>query len=205
MEGVFGQTSGGWLAGWLGNEGERLAARFLRRQGYKILARRYRTALGEIDLIARDGKWIVIVEVKTRRSDAAGQPHEAVDMHKQAQLTRLALAFLKRHHLLEHPARFDVVSIVWEGDVRRTANRSLSECFRAPGEEGQLFVHENRTCRIPGQWQEQHFRAAHGDQARSVEIARGAGRHGDASRSPLRRAGEALQSQENHACQNRAV
>jgi metal-responsive CopG/Arc/MetJ family transcriptional regulator len=51
---LFGQTSAGWLAGWLGNEGERLAARYLRRQGYKILARRYRTALGEIDLIARD-------------------------------------------------------------------------------------------------------------------------------------------------------
>jgi putative endonuclease len=135
---LFGQTSAGWLAGWLGNEGERLAARYLRRQGYKILARRYRTALGEIDLIARDGACIVIVEVKTRRSDAAGQPHEAVDMYKQAQLARLALAFLKRHRLLEHPARFDVVSIVWEGADAEPQIVHYRNAFEPPG-RGQMF------------------------------------------------------------------
>ena len=115
---LFGPAAfGGWLAGWLGNEGERLAARYLRRQGYKILARRYRTALGELDLVARDGACIVFVEVKTRRSTVAGQPHEAVDRAKQAQLTRLALAFLKRYRRLEQPARFDVVSIIWDGQA----------------------------------------------------------------------------------------
>lgn len=135
---MFVPTAGGWLAGWLGNEGERLAARFLRRQGYRILARRYRTALGEIDLIARDGPCIVFVEVKTRRSASAGQPHEAVHASKQAQLTRLALAFLKRQGLLEHPARFDVVSIVWEGAGGRPQVVHYKNAFEPPG-RGQLF------------------------------------------------------------------
>ena len=131
-------SSGGWLAGWLGNEGERLAARHLRRLGYKILARRYRTALGEIDLVARDGSCIVFVEVKTRRSAVAGQPHEAVDRAKQVQLTRLALAFLKRYRRLEQPARFDVVSIVWEGQSQEPQIVHYRNAFEPPG-RGQMF------------------------------------------------------------------
>jgi putative endonuclease len=138
LERLFGPASSGWLAGWLGNEGERLAARYLRRLGYKILARRYRTAMGEIDLIARDGACIVFVEVKTRRSDVAGQPHEAVDAYKQAQLTRLALAFLKRYRLLEKPARFDVVSIVWEGTGADPQIVHYRNAFEPPG-RGQFF------------------------------------------------------------------
>jgi putative endonuclease len=138
LEGLFGKGSGSWLAGWLGNEGERIAARYLKRQGYRILARRYRTALGEIDLIARDGACIVIVEVKTRRSDVAGLPHEAVDTYKQAQLTRLALAFLKQHGLLEQAARFDVVSIVWEDAAAEPQIVHYRNAFEPPG-RGQMF------------------------------------------------------------------
>ncbi len=138
LESLFGPASTGWLAGWLGDKGERLAARYLRRLGYKILARRYRTAMGEIDLIARDGACIVFVEVKTRRSDVAGQPHEAVDAYKQAQLTRLALAFLKRFRLLEKPARFDVVSIVWEGAGAEPQIVHFRNAFEPPG-RGQMF------------------------------------------------------------------
>ncbi|MGE5191612.1 MAG: YraN family protein [Deltaproteobacteria bacterium] len=138
LEGFIGQSSTGWLAGWLGDKGERLAARYLRRLGYKILARRYRTAMGEIDLIAREGACIVFVEVKTRRSDAAGQPHEAVDAYKQAQLTRLALAFLKRYRLLDQPARFDVISIVWEGAGAEPQIVHYRNAFEPPG-RGQMF------------------------------------------------------------------
>ena len=130
--------SGGWLAGWLGNEGERLAARFLRRRGFRILARQYRTPLGELDLIARDGDCIVFVEVKTRRSGAAGQPHEAVDRAKQAQLTRLALAWLKRYGLLDGRARFDVVSIVWQDAASEPEIVHYRHAFEPPG-RGQMF------------------------------------------------------------------
>src|SRR3712207_7747855 len=78
----------------LGDQGEREAARFLRRRGLRILVRNYRTPQGEIDLIARDGATPVFVEVKSRRR---GTPAEAVTPEKQRKLTLAALHFLKRH------------------------------------------------------------------------------------------------------------
>jgi putative endonuclease len=130
--------SRGWLAGWLGDAGERAAARHLRRAGLRILARRYRTPLGELDLVAREGECIVFVEVKTRRSCDAGLPFEAVDRRKQAQLTRLALAFLKRHGWLERPARFDVVSIIWPAGARNPEITHYRHAFEPVG-RGQMF------------------------------------------------------------------
>ncbi len=103
----------GLLARWLGNRGERQAARFLRKRGYQILARQYANRHGEIDLIARDGDCIVFVEVKTRRSDAAGLPFEAVTGDKQRKMTKTAMVWLKRRGLLESRSRFDVISILW--------------------------------------------------------------------------------------------
>src|SRR5579871_6075111 len=105
----------------LGRRGEDAAARFLKRQGYKILARSSRLATGELDLVALDGRTIVFVEVKTRTSADVGHPAEAVDATKQRKLTRLAVTFLKRHQLLEFPARFDVVAITWPGGRGRPA------------------------------------------------------------------------------------
>ena len=103
----------GWLAKLLGNRGENAAARFLRKRGYRILARNCRNHWGEIDIIARDGDWIVFVEVKTRSSHAAGHPAEAVTHRKQVQLTKLALGWLKQRRLLDHRARFDVIALTW--------------------------------------------------------------------------------------------
>lgn len=97
----------------LGQRGEAAAATFLKRLGYVIVARSDRGRLGEIDLIAVDGRTVVFVEVKTRSSHDAGHPAEAVDEQKQRRLTRLALTFLKRHELLDHAARFDVVAVTW--------------------------------------------------------------------------------------------
>ena len=94
--------------------------------------------MGELDLVARDGQCIVFVEVKTRRSIDAGQPFEAVDARKQAQLTRLALAFLKRRGWLEQPARFDVISIVWPDGARDPEITHYKNAFEATG-RGQMF------------------------------------------------------------------
>ena len=127
-----------WLARWLGDRGERAAARYLRGQGMKILARQHRGRLGEIDIIARDGACTVFVEVKTRRSDAAGQPFEAVTHSKQQQLTRLALVYLKRHGLLESPARFDVVSILWPEGARDPVIQHYRNSFEPVG-FGQMY------------------------------------------------------------------
>ncbi|MCA9070013.1 MAG: YraN family protein [Planctomycetaceae bacterium] len=127
---------GKFLTRWLGNRGERKAARFLRRQGFRILARQYANRHGEIDLIARDGDFIVFVEVKTRRSDAAGLPVEAVTTDKQRKLTKTALVWLKRRGLLESRCRFDVVSIVWPEDSKTPQITHYKNAFPATGVSG---------------------------------------------------------------------
>lgn len=78
----------------LGTYGERLAARYLRDAGLELLDRNWRCALGEIDLVARDGSCLVVCEVKTRRGTGFGSPVEAVDHRKLARLGRLASAWL---------------------------------------------------------------------------------------------------------------
>ncbi len=128
----------GLLKKLLGDQGERSAARYLRRQGFKILARQYRTHWGEIDLVCLDGDRIVFVEVKTRRSNAAGHPFEAVDQEKQKKLTRMALAYLKRHNWLERSARFDVVSIIWADGQKHPEIEHFRDAFPAAG-FGQMY------------------------------------------------------------------
>ncbi len=97
----------------LGQRGERAAARYLWWRGYKIVDRNWRTRQSEIDFVAVDGRTVVFVEVKTRRSHEAGHPLEAVTVEKQRRLVRAALAYLKRHELLDYPARFDVIAVTW--------------------------------------------------------------------------------------------
>ena len=122
-----------------GDRGERAAAKFLKRQGFRIVQRNYSTPLGEIDIVALDGKTIVFVEVKTRSSLVAGRPEEAVTLDKQRKLTNMALAYLKKHKLLEHSARFDVVAIVWPDDARQPAEiRHLRNAFEPTG-KWQMF------------------------------------------------------------------
>ena len=122
-----------WLNRFFGDRGEREAARYLRRRGYKILARKFRTRLGELDLVARDDETIVFVEVKTRSTNQAGHPTEAITPAKQRRLTQLALAFLKRYGLLERRARFDVVSIVWSSGSRPPTIEHYPNAFEAVG------------------------------------------------------------------------
>ncbi len=100
----------------VGNAGEDLAAAALKKQGYKILERNYRTLLGEIDLIARHQGYLVFLEVKTRKSVRFGEPQEAVSPAKQARLKRLADYYVKVKRLGEVKMRFDVVAITMGGD-----------------------------------------------------------------------------------------
>ncbi|MCA9052802.1 MAG: YraN family protein [Planctomycetaceae bacterium] len=103
----------GWLRKLFGDRGERAAVRYLRRHGFQILARQARSRLGEIDIIATEGDWVVFVEVKTRTSTVKGHPVEAVTPDKQRQLTRAALAWLKHRGWLERRCRFDVIAVTW--------------------------------------------------------------------------------------------
>lgn len=96
----------------MGDRGENLAARYLRNRGYKIIMRNYRSPLGEIDIVARDGKTIVFVEVKTRAYDDP-EPEDQVNAAKQHQITKAARTYLSRYGIPQPPARFDVVAIIW--------------------------------------------------------------------------------------------
>ena len=100
----------------LGTEGERAAEQFLRRQRYTIVERNYRCPLGEVDLIARDGRVLVFVEVKTRTAATRGTPFEAVNRRKQRQIRRTAQYFIAQHQLYDRNARFDVVGVWRDGD-----------------------------------------------------------------------------------------
>ncbi len=118
----------------LGERGEAAAARFLKRRGYKIVARSLRDRLGELDLVAVDKRTVVFVEVKTRTSHDAGAPADAIDANKQARMTRAALGYLKRHRLLSHAARFDVVAITWPEGKRRPTIEHIPNAFEATGQ-----------------------------------------------------------------------
>ena len=94
----------------LGKRGEAEAARYLKAQGYKIVERNYTSPLGEIDIVARDGEWVVFVEVKSRSDDQFGSPLEAVNQRKREKIGTTARHFLAGLRK-QYPARFDVVSI----------------------------------------------------------------------------------------------
>jgi putative endonuclease len=122
----------------LGQRGEDAASRFLKRLGYRIVARGLDSRFGELDIVAVDGRTVVFVEVKTRSSTDAGHPADAIDHLKEKRMTQAALAYLKAHRLLEHAARFDVVAIIWPDDARQPAIEHYMNAF-APIGEGQLF------------------------------------------------------------------
>lgn len=114
-----------------GDRGEREAARFLRRKGFRVVTRGYRTTQGEIDLIARDGPYLVFVEVKTRRQ---GEPARAVTPAKQKRVVLASRAFLQRHRIPPtQGCRYDVVAIVWpSADNAPPAIDHFPDAFR-PG------------------------------------------------------------------------
>jgi putative endonuclease len=106
---------------WLGNFGERVACAWLRSQGCKILARNYRgPRRGEVDIIARDRKLLLFVEVKTRREGSRIRGLDAVGREKQELIERGANSWLKRLGTRELPWRFDVIEVsVAEGQKPR--------------------------------------------------------------------------------------
>ena len=110
-----------------GERGEKLAASYLRKQGYKILARRYRPRVGrgDIDLVARERDVLVFVEVKTRSSENFGRPIDAVDESKRRHLRRAALDYLRQLGNPKLYFRFDVVEIVLGPDGKKAADIRL--------------------------------------------------------------------------------
>jgi putative endonuclease len=114
----------------LGISGEDLACAELRRRGYEILERRYRTRFGEIDIIAKDGDTVVFVEVKARLTDDFGGAAAAVTGWKQRRIAAMAVDYLARRRLHDCPCRFDVVAVdIEEAGPRITV---YANAFDAP-------------------------------------------------------------------------
>ena len=99
-----------------GERGENLAVWYLKKNGYKIIEQNYRNRMGEIDIIAREKKTIVFVEVKSRRSIRYGSPKWAVTPKKQRKISMVALYYLKATKQSDAKARFDVVAITSNRD-----------------------------------------------------------------------------------------
>ncbi len=99
-----------------GERSENLAVWYLKKNGYKIIEQNYRNRMGEIDIIAREKKTIVFVEVKSRRSIRYGSPKWAVTPKKQRKISMVALYYLKATKQSDAKARFDVVAITSNRD-----------------------------------------------------------------------------------------
>lgn len=122
-----------WWRRWFGSRSERAAERFLRRLGYRIVARNYRCPHGELDLVAVDGGCLVFVEVRSTGTGDPERPAASVDTVKQGRLTKLALHFLQQRRLLNHPARFDVLILSWPADRRDPRIEHYRDAFPAVG------------------------------------------------------------------------
>lgn len=96
-----------------GKEGEDLAVAFLKKSGYKILETNFSCKLGEIDIIAKEGRTYCFIEVKSRKSKDYGSPLEAVDKKKMLKLIQTAKYYCMMKNLIDVPLRFDVIGILF--------------------------------------------------------------------------------------------
>jgi putative endonuclease len=112
----------------LGAHGEAIAARHLVERGMVVLDRNWRCPDGEIDLVLRDGRVLVVCEVKTRRSTAYGTPLEAVTAVKAARLRRLAAQWVAAHDLRAPDVRIDLVGIVCPQDAPPVIDHVAGVC-----------------------------------------------------------------------------
>jgi putative endonuclease len=94
-----------------GKEGEKIAAAYLKKNGYEIIEINFRCPIGEIDIVAKEKNDLVFVEVKTRKSIELGYPEQAVGIRKQKKMSQLALWYLEKRKIADISARFDVVAI----------------------------------------------------------------------------------------------
>ena len=114
-------------------EGESLAKKYLKKNGYKILKRNYVSKCGEIDIIAYDRGTIAFIEVKTRLSESFGPPELAITDKKKYNIIRTAMNYLKINTIEDVDFRFDVVSVVFKNDSVYPDIQLLKDAFTADG------------------------------------------------------------------------
>ncbi len=115
----------------LGLLGERIAARWLRRQGWEIMEHRFRSGHRDVDLVVRQGGVVAFVEVKARRGDSFGSPVEAVHARKRRELSKSAQVWVDRHGAPESQYRFDVIGVLLDGE--RVRVRHVPDAFSLAG------------------------------------------------------------------------
>ena len=113
-----------------GQSWEEVARRRLEAEGYRILESNYRTKVGELDFVARDGETLCFIEVKGRGGLGFGLPAEAVTREKQRRMSRAAQAYLQRERIAEAVCRFDVVAILESSSLPEI--RIIRDAFRGP-------------------------------------------------------------------------
>lgn len=112
----------------LGRRGEDEAARYLRGLGYRIVGRRVRILRGDIDLVAIDGRTVVLVEVRSRSDTRHGHPAETVGPAKRRRIADLATAYIRRNRLEDCSVRIDVVAVTFAAD--KPAGRPIVEHYQ---------------------------------------------------------------------------
>ena len=114
-----------------GEIGERVAERWLRRKGWRIVQRRFRNGRRDIDLVVERDGLVAFVEVKARKGAEFGLPVEAVNWRKQRELARSAHVWIERHGRPDDSYRFDVIGVLVEGDSVRV--RHVENAFALRG------------------------------------------------------------------------
>lgn len=113
----------------LGKKGEQAAANFMKNEGYKVLKRNWRMYRHEIDIVAEDEEYIIFVEVKTRTSRQWGNPEDFISKAKIRRIVEAADLYLQINDI-EKPARFDIISAVWDGQAFEIEH--IDDAFLSP-------------------------------------------------------------------------
>jgi len=111
----------------IGSGYEKIAGAYLKKKGYDILEYNFHTRIGEIDIVARQGEYLVFVEVKYRKNNHKGHPLEAVSVQKQKTISKCALFYMNKNGLQYLPVRFDVVGIL--GDQIEVIENAFEFCI----------------------------------------------------------------------------
>ncbi len=115
----------------LGAKGEDCAARYLENTGYTVVRRNYHSRMGEIDIIAENGEFIIFAEVKARNNNTMCAPAEAVDMRKQKKIIKTALMYIMEKGVDLQP-RFDVIEVYCDEQDRFSLNH-IENAFSGEG------------------------------------------------------------------------
>ncbi len=114
---------------FIGKKGEDTAEKYLKKHGYRIIEKNFKSPSGEIDIVALDKGTIVFVEVKTRNSDEFGPPELSVTSTKRQKIIKSAFHFLSKKRIKDTPCRFDIVSITGSPDQKEKEVKIIKDAF----------------------------------------------------------------------------